>query len=86
MIAFFLINACIIQIKALSLHHQTKQLNPKSRKGTKIMKYYDVNGKEISKSTFTQRSKEIRKSMTPTTLICTIGKTGTGETYKRLLH
>ena len=50
------------------------------------MKYYDVNGKEISKSTFTQRSKEIRKSMTPTTLICTIGKTGTGETYKRLLH
>lgn len=50
------------------------------------MKYYDVNGKEISKSTFQRRAKQIRETMPPQTLICSIGKCGTGENYKRLFY
>ena len=42
MLTFFLINVCIYQKKAVSLHYRNKDNNnliPKSRKGTKIMKY-----------------------------------------------
>ena len=50
------------------------------------MKYYDVNGKEISKYAFTKRANEIKQQMSEHTLICSVGKTGTGESYKRLMH
>ena len=50
------------------------------------MKYYDVNGNEISKYAFTKRANEIKQQMSEHTLICSVGKTGTGESYKRLMH